>query len=153
MFTEIGAVLGIASFILIIISSIIKTFSEDKDWETKVKLIDLRCDVDFLKTKVDNLRKGKDMCCNTYESSAFGTVYFGDSYVSTLTGKSFSCKKEMVISDLEYRVDKLEERMDSLNKEELKSELKDIIKKSKSLNESDIDNIIDKLDRLVTKKG
>ena len=138
MFTEIGAVLGMASFILIIINSIVKTFSEDKDWQKRIDEINLRCDVDTLKFRVDNLRKEKDMC---------------GYYTSKLTGKTFSYESSMEIDDLKFRMTKLEERMDTLNKDELKSELKEIIKKTKSLSDSDIDNIIDKLDRLVTKKG
>lgn len=120
MFTEIGAVLGMASFILIVISSIIKTFSEDKDWQKRIDEINLRCDVDFLKVKVDNLRKDIDMCCKC-EDDYINSEYLGRIYL----GKKRDCdKKESVSiscsyddsnnSNIKYRLERLEDKIELL---------------------------------------
>lgn len=116
MFTEIGAVLGMASFILIIISSIVKTFSEDKDWQKRIDEINLRCDVDLLKKQVRDLQFGESRReANRGDSTYVGTTTYSgggyiDNYKSNLTKKTYAGKYEMLIGELDYRIAKLERK-------------------------------------------
>lgn len=138
MFTEIGAVLGIASFILIIISSIIKTFSEDKEWNKRIEEINLKCDVDFLKVKVDNLRKDIDMCCKCeddyIDSEYLGRIYLGKKKKfdnKELVSISCSYDDSNNNSNIKYRLERLEDKIELLTSKIKELEVKKIERKNK----------------------
>lgn len=137
MFTEIGAVLGMASFILIIINSIVKAFSEDKEWDKRIEEINLKCDVDFLKVKVDNLRKDIDMCCKCeddyIESDYLGTIYLGKKrHCDKKESVSFSCSyDDSNNSNIKYRLERLEDKIELLTSKIKELEVKKIERRKK----------------------
>ena len=138
MFTEIGAVLGISSFILIIISSVVKTFSKDDSFEKRMEMINLKCDVDFLKTKVDNLRKEKDMCCNCedsyIDSKYLGRIYLGKKrYFDNKESVNISCSYDDSNnnSNIKYRLERLEDKIELLTSKIKELEVKKIERKNK----------------------